>query len=186
MVTINAGDTVQIIGNIPAQFTDGNRPIMGTVVKIDGEYHSVKTDFGGWVFEFYRTELRALEEMTKEDWTRYAVRRHGANGNMGKMAESRGDSLRGWPERSNKSYIDQIDEIGKLPKKPKPIRIQIRKIHQLNPPSKTMRKIIKLGKMVKDLERKQRRKTLTPADIATISSRIARKISERIKHQTGG
>ena len=166
---IQVGEAVQIIGNLPPrEFTDGNSPIMGTVEKIDGEIVMVRTHFGGHVFEHYRNELRSLDEMTKEDWTRYAVRRHGANGNMGKMAESRGDSLRGWPNKFN--------EKPELPKKPKPIRIQIRKIHQIKPPSKFMRKIRKLDQMIKARNTKiDDTVQMIAADFADVMERIAAK-----------
>lgn len=54
-------DRVEIVGNIPAPLRSKPRPLIGTVVRIDGAYIDVRPKYHRWVAEFYACELKLIE-----------------------------------------------------------------------------------------------------------------------------
>lgn len=51
------GDKVEIIGNIPFHLKDAPRPLLGTVVHVDGGYIDVRPKNRRWIAEFYPREI---------------------------------------------------------------------------------------------------------------------------------
>lgn len=54
------GDKVEIIGNIPFQFKDSPRPLLGTITNINGLYILVRPKYRRYECEFYPNELKKL------------------------------------------------------------------------------------------------------------------------------
>jgi hypothetical protein len=59
---LKKGDKVEIIGNIPFHLKDSPRPLLGTVVHVDGAYIDVRPRYKRWIAEFYPNELRKIKK----------------------------------------------------------------------------------------------------------------------------
>lgn len=55
------GDRVQIIGNIPYQLRSKPKPLLGTIVNINGAYILVRPKYKRYLVEFYDIELKLLK-----------------------------------------------------------------------------------------------------------------------------
>jgi len=56
------GDRVEIIGNIPFQLKDKQKPLLGTVTNVDGFYVLVRPKYARYEAEFYPGEIKHLEK----------------------------------------------------------------------------------------------------------------------------
>lgn len=56
------GDKVEIVGNIPIQFRNKPRPLLGTVTNVDGAYILVKPKYHRYECEFYPGELKTIRK----------------------------------------------------------------------------------------------------------------------------
>jgi hypothetical protein len=54
------GDKVEIVGNIPFPLKGAPRPLLGTVVHVDGFYIDVRPRYKRWIAEFYGNELKLI------------------------------------------------------------------------------------------------------------------------------
>lgn len=57
---LKKGDKVEIISNIPHQLVNLPKPIIGTVLFIDGEYVIVRPHYKRYTVEFLCNELRKV------------------------------------------------------------------------------------------------------------------------------
>ncbi len=58
---MKAGDKVEITGNIPFPLKGKSRPILGTVIDVDGAYVFVKPRYRKWVVELLENEVRLIK-----------------------------------------------------------------------------------------------------------------------------
>ena len=59
---LKVGNTVEIIGNIPFELKDKQKPILGKITNIDGAYILVKPKYQRHECEFYSGELKYVSE----------------------------------------------------------------------------------------------------------------------------
>lgn len=57
---IEIGTKVEIIGNIPFCLKNAKKPLIGTVTNVNGFYILVKPRYKRFVAEFYRNELKVI------------------------------------------------------------------------------------------------------------------------------
>jgi len=62
MNNFKKGDKVEIVGNIPFQFKDKPRSLLGTVTNVNGSYILVRPKYRRYECEFYPCELKAIRD----------------------------------------------------------------------------------------------------------------------------
>ena len=60
------GDKVEIISNITFDLANGSKPILGTVINVDGFYVIVKPRYKRYSCEFYANEIRHYKDIKVE------------------------------------------------------------------------------------------------------------------------
>jgi len=60
------GDKVEIVGNIPFDLLNAAKPIIGTIVSIDGFYILIRPKYKRYIAEFYANEIKHYIDIKKE------------------------------------------------------------------------------------------------------------------------